>query len=200
MNTIKFNSNEKVAIVCSGGGALGAFQAGVLKTMIPILASKNLLPQIFSGVSIGSINSAYCAINSGNLTSSLDELEDLWMSFHHPEFQINIKNAFKSALVLSPIRNKSFLNPQALNDIVSKVYNREKLESAFKAGTTLGVSCATTNYTTSKATWHAEGSQALAWNRAHSESIIEKLTQNHIIASCSIPVIFPPIKIGEHYF
>ena len=53
---------ECVALVLQGGGALGAYQAGVYEA----LAEANINPDWVAGVSIGAINSAIIA---GNETS-----------------------------------------------------------------------------------------------------------------------------------
>ena len=53
---------ESVALVLQGGGALGAYQAGVYEA----LAEANIKPDWVAGISIGAINSAIIA---GNPTS-----------------------------------------------------------------------------------------------------------------------------------
>ena len=50
---------DRVALVLQGGGALGAYQAGVYEA----LAQANCEPNWISGVSIGGINSALIAGN-----------------------------------------------------------------------------------------------------------------------------------------
>ena len=51
---------EKIALVLQGGGALGAYQAGVYQA----LHEANIEPNFVSGVSIGGINAAIIAGNS----------------------------------------------------------------------------------------------------------------------------------------
>ena len=63
---------ECVALVLQGGGALGAYQAGVYEA----LAEANINPDWVAGVSIGAINSAIIA---GNETSERDaKLRTFW--------------------------------------------------------------------------------------------------------------------------
>jgi NTE family protein len=50
---------ERIALILQGGGALGAYQAGVYQA----LAEANLHPDWVSGISIGAINSALIAGN-----------------------------------------------------------------------------------------------------------------------------------------
>jgi NTE family protein len=50
---------ERIALVLQGGGALGAYQAGVYQA----LAEANLHPDWVAGISIGAVNSALIAGN-----------------------------------------------------------------------------------------------------------------------------------------
>src|SRR5262245_37494116 len=61
-----------IALVLQGGGALGAFQAGVYQA----LAEADLHPNWVSGISIGAINAALIAGNSP--ATRLDKLRAFW--------------------------------------------------------------------------------------------------------------------------
>jgi NTE family protein len=63
---------ECVALVLQGGGALGAFQAGVYQA----LAEANLHPDWVSGISVGAINAALIAGNAPQ--ARLDKLRAFW--------------------------------------------------------------------------------------------------------------------------
>src|SRR5215475_5246590 len=63
---------ECIALVLQGGGALGAFQAGVYQA----LAEANLTPDWIAGISIGAINAALIAGNPPE--SRVDKLRAFW--------------------------------------------------------------------------------------------------------------------------
>ncbi|MCC6780445.1 MAG: patatin-like phospholipase family protein [Hyphomicrobiales bacterium] len=63
---------ECVALVLQGGGALGAFQAGVYQA----LAEARLLPDWVAGISIGAINAALIVGNPPE--TCLDQLRQFW--------------------------------------------------------------------------------------------------------------------------
>src|SRR5271166_3116065 len=63
---------ERIALVLQGGGALGAYQAGVYQA----LHEAEIEPDWVSGVSIGAINSAIIAGNSRR--RRLDRLRTFW--------------------------------------------------------------------------------------------------------------------------
>ena len=54
-------------LILQGGGALGAFECGVVKA----LEERNIHPDLVAGVSIGAINAAIIAGNPGNATGCL---------------------------------------------------------------------------------------------------------------------------------
>jgi NTE family protein len=63
---------EHIALVLQGGGALGAYQAGVCEA----LAEAGINPDWIAGVSIGAINGAIIAGNPPN--SRIDRLREFW--------------------------------------------------------------------------------------------------------------------------
>jgi len=65
---------EVVALVLQGGGALGAYQAGVFEA----LAEAGIQPNWIAGVSVGAINAAIIAGNPQK--SSVDRLREFWTS------------------------------------------------------------------------------------------------------------------------
>ena len=63
---------ECVALVLQGGGALGAYQAGVYEA----LSEAGIHPDWIAGISIGAINAAIIAGNPPN--SRVDRLREFW--------------------------------------------------------------------------------------------------------------------------
>ena len=73
---------ERIALILQGGGALGAYQAGVYQA----LAEANLDPDWVAGISIGAINSALIAGNSP--AERVDRLREFWEAVSTPPFGI----------------------------------------------------------------------------------------------------------------
>src|SRR5437660_2646970 len=63
---------ERVALVLQGGGALGAYQAGVYEA----LSEERLEPDWIAGISVGAINGAIIAGNAPN--ARVDRLREFW--------------------------------------------------------------------------------------------------------------------------
>ena len=64
----------KRALVLSGGGAKGAWQAGVIDSLI----RRGSRWDIFAGVSVGALNAALLAQYAHPFDDGLAKLQDLW--------------------------------------------------------------------------------------------------------------------------
>jgi NTE family protein len=71
---------ERIALILQGGGALGAYQAGVYQA----LAEANLHPDWVAGISIGAINSALIAGNPPK--KRVERLRTFWETVSAPPF------------------------------------------------------------------------------------------------------------------
>src|SRR5690349_13803632 len=93
----------KKALYLAGGGARGAYQAGVLKAIGHILHEKTLPFDMISGVSVGSINAAILAENADDFPTALEKLESIWSEIHCQQ----IYKASNYELSKSVLRNLS---------------------------------------------------------------------------------------------
>lgn len=69
----------RIALVLQGGGALGAYHAGVYQA----LHERGILPHWIAGTSIGAINGALIA--GTRLASRLEHLQKFWRSVAAPD-------------------------------------------------------------------------------------------------------------------
>lgn len=196
------------ALVCAGGGAHGAYQVGVLKYIHEHFSNGSRSPfQIFTGASCGALNTSFFAAESFNGKESSLLLEELWHNFHVPGYHGNtLKNAFVSIFKewrVHPEKRQSawaLLDPAPMREVIAKGFKRENLDRALREKTTLGVGIAATELISGRTCWFQEGGNTKSWNLFHSLGIKDRLTGDHLAASCSIPIFLPPVKIGDHYF
>ena len=199
---------DTFGLVCSGGGAHGAYQVGVLKYIHEKFSYQEASPfRIFAGSSCGALNTTFYAAQSWDAVHSRLWLEDMWLHFHVPGYHGNIvKNMMKS--LYQQWRNKhdermaawSLLSPAPMKDIIQKGFQRAHLDKAFSSQTTLGAAIAATELVSGRCCWFQEGETASEWNLFHSIGIQTKLTPAHLEASCSVPIFLPPVKIDKHYY
>lgn len=93
------------ALFLAGGGARGAYQAGVLKAIGHILQVKTIPFEMISGVSVGCLNAAVLAENAHDFPMGLEKLEGMWAEIHCHQ----IFNASNYELSKSVLRNLSHL-------------------------------------------------------------------------------------------
>jgi NTE family protein len=76
------DTEYKSALVLSGGGAYGAYEVGVIKALFeghcPSTSGAPLVPDVYSGTSVGNYNAAFLAMNEGGALESNKRLQAIW--------------------------------------------------------------------------------------------------------------------------
>jgi len=199
----------KKALYLAGGGARGAYQAGVLKAISLILDVKKIPFDIISGVSIGSINGSILAENALDFPAATEKIEMLWSAIHSQQ----IFNASNYELSKSVLRNMSnmfikqsqagyLLDAAPLRQFISQNIDFEQVEANIHNQhlETLEVisNCYETHQTVS---FYEHCSPEFEdWNYPRHISQRVNLRMEHILGSTALPLFFPPAKIdGYHY-
>jgi NTE family protein len=203
-------SFERIALLLQGGGALGAYQAGVYQA----LAEADLHPDWVAGISIGAINSALIAGNPPG--KRVERLREFWTAVSEPPFGVPFLGAFegdgdlaRSAVnqfrafgvllggapgFFAPRLPPPFLQAPGSAE-ASSYYDVAPLKATLErlvdfdrlnAGATR-LSVGAVNVRTG--------------NFVYFDSTTHKIGPDHIIASGSLPPGFPATEIeGEHYW
>lgn len=199
----------RIALYLAGGGARGAYQAGVLKAISQILQTKVMPFKLISGVSVGSINAAILAENADNFASGVQKLEDLWQNIHCD----NIFYAKNYDLSKSIFRNLShffvrgprpthlletiplhlFLNTHINFDLI-----KTNIEKVLFETLEIITHCYETQQTISF--YQHTHANFEDWHYPRHLSRPSNLTLDHIMASSSLPLFFPPVKIDDMHY
>ena len=125
INTLNAVPNIQRALILQGGGALGAYEVGVIKALYEKLTDEDVkngynnkpLFDIIAGTSIGAINGAILVSqvleNNGDWKKSIEKLEEFW------KIQLSSNPDYKS-LWLSWYMNKD--NPNAASEESARRY------------------------------------------------------------------------------
>ena len=199
----------RIALYLAGGGARGAYQAGVLKAIQHILHSKTSPFTMISGVSVGSINAAILAQHADDFATGVEKLELLWSTIHCQQ----IYNASNYALSKSLARNLShfiikkrksghLLDTDPLHQFIQDNISFDQIRTHIAAGylETMEVitNCYELQQTISFYEHHAPHFDD--WHYPRHESQRAALTAEHILASSALPLFFPTVSIdGLHY-
>ncbi len=201
-----------IGILFSGGGARGAYQAGCVRAMAEILGEEVLPFGIITGVSAGAINGAYLASNPLNFSAAAEELAGFW---EHLEFSSVISTrppiltkiaaewisdlsfgAFKSQT-----RIKSLVSTAPLVELLREKLPIEQVNHFVKEGVIRAFAVTATDYQTSQNITFVQSPYTnCGWSRQNRQSEFTDIRLEHVLASSAIPILFPPVAIGDRYF
>jgi NTE family protein len=202
---------ECVALVLQGGGALGAYQAGVYEA----LAEVGIHPDWIAGISIGAINAAIIAGNPPN--SRVDRLREFWTQVSSGPWSClgdsssgvakgdtarNLINAMSAGFAVASgardffairpvtpwlqpvgtIEATSFYDTIALKRTLERLVDFDRLNAGLTRFSVGAVNVRTGNFLCFDSTTRTIGPE-------------------HIMASGALPPGFPAVEIeGEHYW
>lgn len=195
---------ERVALVLQGGGALGAYQAGVYEA----LSEAGIVPDWVSGVSIGGINAALIAGNRrGERTAALREFwrrvtdRTLWLTTPDGDVYRQGRNAyssFTSALFgqpgfFQPHKFNPWLLPAGAKDATS-YYDITPLRQTL-------TELVDFDLINSRDMRFSVGAvNVLTGNFVFFDNARETITPSHVLASAALPPAFPMVQVGTDYF
>lgn len=200
----------------SGGGARGAFQAGVLRALFEICRDAgNFAPfQNIIGVSAGAINAAYLASEIDNIDRATDNMCGMWRKLTSEEvFRTDYLTVGRTAWRLaravslggfsSKLRptKLGLLNVTPLRDLLSQHIDFQRIPDHIDKGILNSLSISATDYSTSIGVTFFMGTPELKdWKRVQRLGIRENINIDHVMASASIPIFFPPWPIGKRHY
>jgi NTE family protein len=205
-------ADVKTALVLPGGGARGAFQVGVLKAIAEILPRSSSNPfQIISGTSAGAVNAVVLASRAHKLRSAVAELEQVWGHFRcHHVYKTDHLTMLKSSLhwLASVVLGgflvgtpKSLLDNAPLRELLSRNVRFPRIQDAIEAGHLEALAITAAGYASARSTTFFEALDSLeGWERTRRLGERTDLNLDHIMASIAVPMVFPPVKIGDEYF
>ena len=213
---IKDPAEHCVGLVLSGGGARGAYQAGVIRALyeLSIEMDKPDLFRIVSGVSAGAINAAFLASHMEDLDVATSAMCRLWQNLKADEvfstrYSIIARNASRVIRGLSFGGISQKLNPDSmalldtapLRDLLRHAIPFPQIQRNIESGILHAVSLTATDYSTSLGITFVQGEEGIPmWHRARRHSVQAELTLDHVMASSSIPIFFPPVVVdGREY-
>lgn len=200
---------KRVGLVLPAGGARAAYQVGVLRYVAE--AFPHVEPRVFTGVSAGSINSCFLA-QGEPFRASTAELYRLWAQLEfHDVLRTNFKSLFRMFarwaydLFLSKVTHRlllrSLLDASPLaSTLLGRIYFW-KIARAVRSGRIDGLAVSATNYHDGTTTVFFDSTEPITpWRREQRRALRTTIRVRHIMASCSIPILFEPVRIGDFLY
>ena len=201
---------ERIALILQGGGALGAYQAGVYQA----LAEAHLHPDWVAGISIGAINSALIAGNPPK--KRIERLRTFWETVSAPPLGVPIlaalegRDEFTHTLInqvsslgaliggapgfFQPRLPPPFLYPNGMPEALS-YYDVAPLRATLEALVDFDL------INTGAMRFSVGAVNVRSGNFVYFDNTTYQICPEHVMASGALPPGFPPTEIeGEHYW
>jgi NTE family protein len=201
-------------LLLSGGGARGAYQAGVLLGIARILGGQpGPFPfPILTGMSAGAINAAGLASGAPDFPRAAQHMAALWRNLEMDQvFRTDFLSLARIGLgwlrnlilggVLGHHRFNALLDPEPLRGLLGRTLDFEAMRRAIRAGSLQGLAVLATHYGCGASVAFVESSRDdVTWVRARRLGVRTTLTIDHIMASTAIPIVFPAVPIDGTYY
>ena len=206
------STKPKVGLVLTGGGARAAYQVGVLKAISELIPDKTRNPfPVVCGTSAGAINAASVAVSASNYAEGVNKLEAVWSNFHvnqihRADFVGVAQNLLRCmfSLVSSDYgksRAISLLDNAPLQMLLRSKFSFRSIPYCIRAGALHAVGLTAWGYTSGDSvTFYQAAKEVKPWRRAQRVGVSVRLGFEHMLASSSIPFIFPAVKLNREYF
>lgn len=195
----------KTALILSGGGARGAYQVGVLKGLAEILKKERIENpfQILSGVSAGAINSAKLASDIENFDVAVEKLIHLWLQMTSEHvFKTDFLSLNKFSLGLFGDKKlNAILDTSPLRQLIEKNCDFSKIQKNLDKKIIDSLIITANNYDKNSAVSFVQSHKKnVSWTESRRQAEACVINSDHIMASCAIPMLFPPIAIDKNYY
>lgn len=201
-------------LVLSGGGARGAYQAGVLRGIADILGDEaDRGPfRVLTGISAGAINASFSAAYGSRFGEATEALWDVWRRLRMENV---IRTDFGSLSGLgmrwvmnlglgsaaSRQRATHLMDASPLQDYLREHIDTEAIRHHVRNGTLRGVAVTATSYASGTAiTFFDAAPDVGPWARSARMGQRVELELPHVLASAAIPILFPPVRIGACWY
>jgi NTE family protein len=209
------------ALVLSGGGARGAYEAGALRFILDELPKRLGHPVRFDllcGTSVGAIHACYLAATAHQDHEARGErLASVWRGFRleevlplstldllqMPRRLLGLWRGGAALVRRRPERLYGLLDTTRLSKIVEDSIPWRSIRKNVAEQRVRAVCVAATQIVTGHTIVFVEGREpgAMRWTRE--PTVVPRparLTPSHALASAAIPVLFPAVRVGSTYY
>ncbi len=198
-----------LGLVVTGGGARGAYQAGVLKRIgeIKRVQTHGNPFLIIGGASAGAINGSALAGGSDDFALATQVMARLWSDLKPSDvFRCDLLSQTRTSLtwildlsfggILGGGNARSLLDATPLRRYLNKHLRCDRIQDNIKGGHLYALAISATNYNSGKSYLFIQGRKGHPmWNRSRRVTLATKITVEHVCASAAIPLVFQPVRL-----
>jgi len=206
-------SEKKIGLVLSGGGARGAYQAGVLSGFVSICEKNNINPKIsiVTAVSAGAVNGTYWAAHAHDLIEGARQMKKMWSGLttdriFKSDFAHLLSNFLKWGVSLgfggmgSKHYANSLFDTKPLDHLLGTYVDYKKIQENLKNRHLDFFAITAIDYLTNLSLTFVQTEQEYnEWKRVRRVSEKTIIHSKHVLGSCAIPLLFPPVRLGNRF-
>jgi NTE family protein len=203
-----------LALVLSGGGARGAYQSGVINALAEISARLGIRQPfgVFTGASAGALNACFLAARANDFLTASEKLSQLWSElkseqvFHTDPLSLSkIGLKWMRDLPLGGLTGQSagpsLLDTEPLRSLILEHIDFGQIQNHIDKKILSALAITAVDYHTSMATTFVQGDpKHEMWVRSRRFSERTFMNPDHVMGSAAIPLLFPPIQVGNRYY
>jgi NTE family protein len=204
-------SDKKIALLLTGGGARAAYQVGVLKALAQHYPRNSKIPfEIVCGTSAGAINATGIACYASCFHLGVKKIEWVWRNFHTHQVYYSdylrlgwhLIRGFLGAFQADYANKRpvSLLDNKPLRLLLQNIVDLQRIDRNIQGGYLSSVSVTASSYNTGDSITFFQGNEAKEWRRAKRCGQKTLLGIHHLMASAAIPLVFPSVRIHQHYY
>ena len=201
------------ALVLSGGGARGAYQAGVLRGLLDLgLLQGDSRVDVVVGASAGALNGAAMAASADHPEEGVATLERLWSTIEPQRvFRTDVRSLggigarwvrdLSFGGVLRHVAPKALLDTAPLRALLAEHIRFERIDANVESGVLRAFAVPATNLYTADGVFFVDTrADVPLWQRGRFSIERTRIRVEHLMASSAIPVFFPSVEIeGRHF-
>lgn len=207
--------NDSLALMLGGGGARGAYQAGVLRAIAR--RHPQLRLPILTGISAGAVNTTFLAAQAAPLPEATEQLVKLWLSLTPDQvYDVHalplLSNVARWGMRLvaggmdgrEPTRG--LLDTDPLRQFLRRALPHDAdgalpgIQHNIRTGRLEAVAVSATSYTTGQSVTWVQGRDVTLWQRPQRRSELASLSVEHVMASAALPMLFPAVRVGTEWY
>lgn len=198
---------NRLAIVLSGGGARGAYEAGVLSYIFDELRrtrDRRIHVDIICGTSVGAINSVALAASMTEQPEGMQHLVRLWSNLRMDRV---LGFGWRQAVSLTGIFGTGIGTGLVDSSPMEKLLRRQvpwgAIRDALRRQHLRALSVTCTEVRTGRAVLFMQtgpGMSLPAHSPPRTLMRAEAIGPKHVLASASLPLLFPPVRVGAHLY
>lgn len=199
-----------IGLVVTGGGARGAYQAGVLKRIgeLPRVQQHGNPFPLIGGASAGAVNGAALAVGADEFSAATKTLADLWAGLRptdifHCDLASQAHNSVTWMLdlsfggILGGGNARSLLDATPLRKFLNQHLDCDRIQNNIKRVSLYALAISATNYSSGESYLFIQGAKGHPlWKRQRLVTVATKITVDHVCASAAIPLIFQPVRLN----